>query len=541
MSQLRVPRRSIMKHGLSAAFAASGAAGALGCRPCASTNYGWNNALRTDGIDPERQLTPTSLPELVTSVQTAEQQKLGIRMTGSGHSFSDVAFSDQYLLSPKGLNRVLTVDRAQLRAEAAAEAGLVRVENGITIRELNLWLYERGLALQNLGGYDAQTIVGAAMTGTHGSGLGYGPIASQLRSIQLVTTGGEVLQIEPAAGITDPARFPGYVRTPYGDVPAKLQQDDELFNAASVSLGCLGIVYAIVLQAEPRFWLREVREVANWGALKAPGGFLDRLLKGQPLGEPAPDYYEIYVNPYPPSPGAPAASHVCVLTKRYKLAALPPLGENDRLRGALGQNALEIAVKLTKQGRLLGQYMNDNPKLVPNILNDVLRGLKDDSYVDISYRVFHAGVANEVRAFGIEMAFDLQQTVQATERLFSIAAELRKDDWMHNTPPSLRFVKRSPAHLAMMNGRDTMMLEMGMIVCANHAAELMKHYEKTFIRELGARPHWGLDLNVLQSFDEVRRLYPDSAERFLAIYKQMNRSGTFNGKLTDRLGISVKP
>jgi hypothetical protein len=92
----------------------------------------------------------------------------------------------------------------------------------------------------------------------------------------------------------------------------------------------------------------------------------------------------------------------------------------------------------------------------------------------------------------------------------------------------------------MMYGRDSMMLEMGMLVHANGADDLLKKYEAQFSSEFRARPHWGLDLKVLQDFSEVRALYPESADRWLAVYRAMNQKGTFNATFTDRLGISVR-
>jgi hypothetical protein len=520
--------------------------GVAGCGSCIEANRAWNNAVNIDGIDPDHLVMPKSLPELVELVRRAESERAGLRMSGSGHSFSDVAMSQDYLLSPRGLAGAPPLDRTQLRPEHRGDRSLVRVESGMRLRELNPWLFAQGLALQNMGGYDAQTVVGAAITGTHGSSLSYGPIASQIKSMQVVTVGGAVMQAEPANGITDPARFPGYIDTPEGRVAATLSQDDELFNALSVSLGCMGVVYSVVLEVEPRFWLREVRELVTWGDLKKPGGFLDRLLSRQRLApdqEQEPTYYEIYFNPYPPKAGQPTTSHACILTKRYKLLDEPAgLTPDEKKRGEIGDRFQEIAAKLTNQGALLADYMNAFPELVPNILRDILKSVEDDGgYVARSYDVFNLGPGNTVRAYGIEMGLDLGQTVAATERVFSTAKELREDEIMHNTPPSLRFVKRSPAHLAMMHGRDAMMLEMGMLVCANDSNQLLETYERRFIEEFGARPHWGLDLNVLGSFEQVRALYPTSADRWLAVYRRMNSRGTFNAAFTDRLGISVVP
>ncbi len=515
-----------------------------GCCPGAQlSDKAWTNALQLDGVNPDQRRTPTSLNELIAIVKQAEGKHQGVRMTGSGHSFSDVAFSEGYLLSPAQLNRQLTLDREQLRPEFKNDPNLVRVESGMRLRELNPLLAGAGLALSNMGGYDAQTIVGAAMTGTHGSGMGYGPIASQIVSIELVGTGGEVLKIEPKNGITDPANITPTLKTPEGAVPARLIADDEIFNALAVSMGCMGVVYAVVLRVEPRFWLKEIRTRVTWGELSKPAGFISRLLSHAKLDDgdgPDPDYYEIYFNPYPPRPGAPHSEHRCLLTRRYKLPAPPAvLTPDDLKRGRFGSDALRAAAELTGYGARLVEFVNAHPDQIANVIGNSLGALEDPSYVDVSYNIFHLGPANLVRAYGIESGFDVTQTVAAAERLMVIAQGFAQKGWVHSSPPSLRFVKRSPCHLAMQYGRDTMMLEMGMLVNATGADDLLKTYETQFATEFGARPHWGLDLKVLQGFDQVRALYPESADRWLTVYRNMNAKGTFNASFTDRLGISV--
>lgn len=534
-------RRQLLR---GAAAAALGAVVPSACCPCASTSHAWNNAVHSGGVDPMHLLTPKSLAELVTIVKKAESEGKRVRMTGSGHSFSDIAFTDDYLLSPTALGHPLPLDKSEL-VLGTKPGGCARVEAGIRLRELNPYLYSHHFALTNMGGYDAQTIVGAAITGTHGSGLGYGPIASQIRSIELVTTGGEVLKVEPDSGITKD--FPGYLRTPQGNVPAKLVNDTKLFNALTVSLGCLGIVYAVVLEVVPAFWLREKRTKTTWGALRAPGGFLDRLLHDRPLDperdrDPRhqdPDHYEIYVSPYPLKRGQPSSTHPCLLTRRYRIPAPDSRTKGERRRGKSGDHVLVAATKLSKQGQALADFIDANPELVPWLHEQSLGSLEDkDDYVDKSYGVFHLGALNAMRVTGIEMAFALEQTVEATERMFVEAGKLAEQGYFHSSPPSLRFVAASAADLAMMHGRRTTMLEMGMLVCQNGANELLERYERVFIDEFKARPHWGLDQNVLQSWEEVVALYGDSARHWYATYEKYNPKGTFDGAFTDRLKIS---
>ena len=536
-------RRGLLKVALGSTAGAGLTAVAPGCCPVAPfTHKAWNNVVQLDGVDPEQQRTPSSLVELIRIIKEAEANHKGVRMTGSGHSFSDVAFSEQYLLSPAQLNRMLTLDTALLRPEFKNDPTLVRVESGIRLRELNPWLFRNGLALSNMGGWDAQTIVGAAMTGTHGSGINYGPIASQIVSIELVGTGGEVYKIEPKNGITDPSNSVVLLSTPEGPVSARLIADDETFYAAAVSMGCMGVVYAVVLRVEPRFWLKETRVLTTWGDLSKPGGFIGRLLSHGKLDEgtgPDPDHYEIYFNPYPSRPGDPPAAHRCLLTRRYKLHEKPALTPDDFLRGKLGSDAQKTAAELSDKGARLVEFVNAHPDQGPRVIDDSLAVLEDNSYVNVSYNVFNLGPANLLRAYAVELAFDVSQTVAASERLMVMAQGFQQKGWLHSSPPSLRFVKQSPCHLAMMYGRDTTMMELGMLVGATGADDLLKTYEGQMAKEFRARPHWGLDLKVMNSFDQVRALYPDSADRWLKVYKAMNSKGTFNAPFTDRLGISV--
>src|SRR5690606_1584337 len=147
---------------------------------------------------------PHSASEIGGIVRLAEEQGRRVRMTGSGHSFSDVALTDDYLLQPDRLNRPLELDRARLAPEHTHDKQLVRVQSGMTIAALNahLALQTPRLTLQNMGGYDGQTIAGVAMTATHGSGIAYGPIASQIVSMQIITATGKLFQIEPTIGIS---------------------------------------------------------------------------------------------------------------------------------------------------------------------------------------------------------------------------------------------------------------------------------------------------------------------------------------------------
>lgn len=488
----------------------------------------WENFSKTEKVNPQVLFSPTSAEALIDVVAQATEQGKRIRMTGSGHSHSDVAVTDDILLTPYKLNNPLNLDRTRLKNPD--DPLLARVQSGIRIRELNRHLDRQGLALQNMGGYDGQTIVGAAMTGTHGSGLDYGPIASQILSLQMVSEGGHLLQIEPANGITDPAIFPGTLEENPA-IPITLIQDDTVFNSIVVSIGSMGIVYSVTLQADRKFWLREVRTLAKWNEIKAPGGFLDRLLKGEPLsdGEQQPDYYELQYNPYPVN-----GDHSILITERYK--SYEPLKTTGE-RGQAGTTLLSGLITVVEQP--LSWLLNNFPALAPVLIEQSLKSQSDPGYNAVSYKIFNIGVVNNTNAIAVESAFDLEQTIPAMERAFSIAGKLKDEQGVvHSAPASVRFVKASDALIAMQYGRPSMILETIIVQGVRGDRELLKTYEQTMLEEFHARPHWGLDLKILQGDDWARMIYP-RWDDWLDVYRQFNSQGVFDGRVTDRLGISI--
>lgn len=488
----------------------------------------WENYSKTEKVYPLALATPASAAELVELVAQASSEGRRIRMTGSGHSHSDVAVTSDYLLTPTNLDQPLVLDRQRLMNPDAPS--LVRVQSGIRLRELNPWLEQQGLALQNMGGYDAQTIVGAAMTGTHGSGLDYGPIASQILSMQVVGEGGQMLQIEPTDGITAAGTFPGVLEEDPA-IPVQLIQDDDIFNAMVVSIGSMGVVYSVVLQVEPKFWLNEIRTLTTWEQIKAPGGFLDRVMNGLPVdGQQPLDYYELQYNPYEVD-----GERSFLITARYKSYVDP---QGDTVRGEPGTDALSGLITVVEKP--LAWLVKTFPSLTPLLIEQSLKSQRDDNgYSNVSYKVFNIGVVNNTDAIAVEVAFDLSQSVEAIERAFELGEQMREQGLMHSAPVSIRFVQASDALIAPQYGRPTVIIEFIVIQDVEGSKTLLSTYEQTLMEEFDGRLHWGLDLSVLQGQEWPGRVYPRWQD-WLQIYRQFN-AGTFDGKVTDRLGISIRP
>lgn len=493
----------------------------------------WSNVFETEKVQPQDLLQPNSAKQLMDYISQASSNGQRIRMTGSGHSMSDIAITNEVMMTSEQLNKPLTLDVSRLKNPA--DSGLVRVQSGIKIADLNTYLDNHGRALFNMGGYDGQTLAGVMMTATHGSGLAYGPMADQAASLQMVVDGGVMVQIEPNDGITDPATWPGTLEED-SSIPVQLIQDDDAFNAARVSLGSMGVLYSVTLNTDKKFWLREVRSAIKWSELKKPGGYLDRVISGLPVYEdqPSPEHWELMYSPYPDVNG----DYNFVITERYR--SYTPLPEQtENLRGQPGSTF--GAHVISGLGKELSYTLDMFPKLAPKLLDLSLSSLLDTGYTNVGYKVFNIGAVNETSVLAIETAFRLDQIIPAIERSFTVNDELYAKGIPQAAPIAVRFVKQSDGLIAMQQGYDTAFMEIIALRDSKNGMALLDAHRKVSLQEFNARPHWGLDNNSLTSEEQVRSLYPETWDRWKEQYLRFNSTGTFDGKVTDRLGISVRP
>ncbi|MFZ5724056.1 MAG: D-arabinono-1,4-lactone oxidase [Pseudomonadota bacterium] len=493
----------------------------------------WENWVGTEKATPQYMTAPENAAQLVDYVSRASAAKLRVRMTGSGHSASDVAITNDVLFTPEKLNKPLTLDRTRLRSAHTSDPALVRVMSGMRVRELNTHLDGKGRALFNMGGYDGQTIAGVMMTATHGSGLAYGPLADQVVSLQMVVEGGKMVQIEPRNGITNPAGFRGTLEE-NAAIPVQLIQDDDAFNAARVAIGSMGVVYSVTLRTDQKFWLREVRYKMKWSEVKKPDGILERVIAGRPIRDtgPSPAHVEFQYTPYADNNG----DRTFLVTERHR--SYSPLPEQPATeRGQPGTDYVSTLITFFEQP--LTWIINTFPEMAKPILEQTLTSQEDDNYTNVSYNVFNIGVVNYTDAIAIEAAFDISQTVAAIERSFQIANTLYAQRKVHTAPIAVRFVKATDNFIGMQQGRNTVFLEVIVLQGTNGYLDLLRTYQQTFLTEFGARPHWGLDLKLLVGESQARSIYP-KWEAWKTQFRRFN-AGTFDGHVTDRLGISVRP
>ena len=191
----------------------------------------WSGSL---ACTPRDRVRPTSGDEVAATLRRAAADGLTVRPVGSGHSSMPLVTTGDVMLSVDDMRGVTSVD---------PDAGLARVLPGTGLAELGAELAGHGLAMENLGDVDYQSIAGAIGTGTHGTGIRLGNLSSTLVGGTMVTGGGEEVPFGvEAAGDRDD------------------DDDDDLTRAVQVSLGALGVFTSLTLRVLPAYDLHRI----NW-------------------------------------------------------------------------------------------------------------------------------------------------------------------------------------------------------------------------------------------------------------------------------------
>lgn len=477
----------------------------------------WKNHLGNQRIDPLRIYEPRTIAEVQQIVRLARERGVNVRAVGSGHSWSDVALTEGFLLKPTGMTRIPSSEPDFIRADWAGRR-LVRAEGGARIRELNAWLDEHGMGFVNLGGYDGQTIAGVTATSTHGSGIEFGPLNDALRSLDVVVGDGSVQRIEPQDGPTDRAAFEAH----FG-AGRTLVQDDEVWNAVSVGIGCMGVICTALVEVRERFFMREVRTLHPWAKVRADledGGVLARH-----------EHYELAFSPYDDGYAYPF-----LVTTRDPVADPRNRPLDKRMRNWL----VEAAALFPFTPHIINLLLDVAPKLAPAMLRGSVRSLVKDEYDEISFKVFNIGTLNNLPAYSCEIGVPMDgRHIEAVEEIFRVARERRELGQVYQSSPiALRFVKASPAFLSMMNGRDTMMIELIELNGNDGGMELVKAYEEA-LYALGGRPHWGHVNTLSGSHDFIAAMYPRLGD-WLAVRAALDPDGVFDSPFTKRVGLSAE-
>lgn len=236
--------------------------------------------------------------------------QLTLRTLGGRWSMSNVLAPADVTLDPANLNVVLKVRKEWQTDEyhqrqTNSHGTPVFVQGGTHIASLNRRLAQSGLALQTSGASDGHRIAGCIATGTHGSALSVGAVHDTVLAVHLMVSPDRCLLLQPrSAYFTDDLAH--WLQTETG-LPTDAIADDDLFHAALVSLGSLGIVHGVVLEAVPLYRLLQRQELRTLRHPDVQGAL--STLATRPFHTPIaerPYHFQLVLHPYP-EPGSPAA------------------------------------------------------------------------------------------------------------------------------------------------------------------------------------------------------------------------------------------
>lgn len=488
--------------------------------------YTWYNAPRNVKVTPLRFFYPRHKEDIAQIIQYAEGQnrKLRVRAVGSGHSYSDAAVGKDCLLNMKRMDRAWKTPVAQLKPEHA-DKHLVTAEAGMILKKLIKALDKMGLALPNMGVIDFQTISGALMTGTHGTGINQPAIPDMVRAIRLVGNEGKLYQIEAADGISDPAL---HDKEAYGE----LIQDDNTFYSTVLSFGAMGIVYELILEVKKQFWLKEKRYMTTWSKLKADlenGSFMEKVR--------TVDFVACRINPYEVK-----GDHRCtileqkILPKTYKGWSASRRSNLSALLGNLEFLLESTILKMNKfrKAKNIGKTIN------LGMWASQIFGYEGKSYqvlLDSSVSIARYGISSEF-AFEAEP----KKIIEVITHIFQLAKEnAEKGGLYQSSHIPVRFVQDSKVYLSSAHQRETVYIDVPLLYGTIGDVEILQRYQKMMLDELEGIPHWGKHNKRLYLTEGFIRDHFEKMDEWMEVRAQMDPKGTFLNDFIVQLGLADEP
>jgi FAD-linked oxidoreductase len=401
----------------------------------------WTNWARNVSVTPVRQEQPTSEDELSDAVRRAVKEGHQVRVVGGGHSFSPAAATEGVQLNLDRMTALHSVERDPDTGHA-----LVTVGAGMRLYQLNQVLAERGLAMQNLGDIDQQSIAGAISTGTHGTGARFGGLATRVRALTIVGPDGEVTRATPT-------------------------EHHDLFQASRLGLGATGALSTVTIEAVPAFDLHAVEDV--WP--------VDRVFEelGHLVDET--DHFEFF--------WFPTANRVQTLSNtRVESSAQPGghtgVGRRLRRAAAAARTYVDEEVLSNTALELANRTATAFPAATPTLNAVAARALRPRTYTAPSYEVLCTN--RRVR---------FRETEYAVPRAVVVDVLKEIDGWLRRTgenvpfPMEIRFAPADDVWLSTAYGRDTAYIAVQQYWRLPYG-RYFDAAEQIFTA-VGGRPHWG--------------------------------------------------
>lgn len=430
----------------------------------------WTNWSRLEAAQPQAIIAPRHQAALIREVRAALAAGQKVRPVGSGHSFTGIAVPEEVQVDLAGVTGLVDVDTASRR---------VRLRAGTPLRQIPGLLAPFGLAMENLGDIDRQSLAGAVSTGTHGTGLRYGSISSQVVGMSLLTGTGDVVEVD--------------------------ETEPDLLDALRVGLGAFGVILEVTLQCVEAFDLHIVEKRESF----------DEVVAGWQQRVRTADHIEFYWFGH--------SDQVLTKTSTRRAAgdaAGDTAGGRSPLRRSIEDEVLGNAgfAALCRAGAAM-------PAAVPaiNRLCTAVWGGRDE--VRASHEIF--ATSRRVRFAETEQAIPLAHTEEVMHRLRGL---FRDNGWASTFPLEIRCAAADSAWLSTSEGRDSVYLAVHQHISQPHGEYFAAVSE--VLADFEARPHWG-KLHRLDA-EDLAGLYP-RFEQVLELRGRFDPARAFSNRYLHRV------
>jgi L-gulonolactone oxidase len=427
----------------------------------------WRNWGRSSFAHPRRIAIPADEAELAALIAAAARAGMRVRPVGSGHSFTSIAATDDVMLRLDRITGIRSVDIA---------TGEVTLGAGTRLADIPALLAPHGLAMENLGDIDRQTLAGAVSTGTHGTGLAFTGLAGQVTGVRILLADGSA-------------------------VDADADHRPELFAAARLGLGAFGVLTEIRVRCVPEFLL---------AAHERPEP-LDALVDDFAARAAAVDHLEFYVFPHTATAAVKENTRLPV-TAGKRPRSTPRAFVDDEVM----QNGLFAAVCG------LGWAA---PATIPWTNRAAARLMSRSAYTDTSTAILTT--SRRVRFREMEYGIDLEALPTAVR---DVQALIDKRGWRISFPMEIRTAAADDIPLSTAYRRPTAYVAVHRYVHDPFAQYFLAVQE--IMLAYGGRPHWG----KLHSLDaaELRRRYPRFDE-MIKLRREVDPAGLWRNDYLGRI------
>lgn len=376
----------------------------------------WRNWSGNQICYPAQRLAPRNEDELS---QLLKQSPGTVRVTGAGHSFTPLVPTDETLISLDRMGGIKSVD---------LDAGKAVFHAGGKLAQIAAELDGYGAAFPNLPDINKQTLAGAISTATHGTGMKYSSMSAEVLSLRLMAANGEIHDCSP-------------------------DQNADLFSAAQVSLGALGIITEIGYRIEPAHNLKRNTWMEPYRSLMPRvRGLLEKHRS-----------FEFYYIPF---------TDQCLAISHDKTEEKPGGHiESDDNDGLLSLKKLRDNFSyVTPLRRFLGRM--------------AIKDTAPETTIDANWKIL--STEREIRFNEMEYHLPVDRAMEALDEVIQLIERDHSDVFF---PIEVRYIKGDTAWLSPFEGGD----RMSIAVHAYHKDDfkaLFRDVEPVFRRH-GGRPHWG--------------------------------------------------